>query len=269
MPDYLDLLVKDTQFCIHSGYYDNNLVEEDLISNEYSLKKSILECKTIPIISEIKFSSPTEGSIRKRENNSVEKIAKYMEEGGAVGISILTAQRHFRGNVKFISTIRKQVKIPILMKDIVISLTQIRCGSKIGANAILFIQTLFERNYCESTLEDMINHAHSKGLEVFLEVHTEEEFMKALETNADIIGINNRNLKTLKVDLEITKGILARHIVKNKVIVSESGISYPEEILELRKYGVNAFLIGTAIMKSSNIKKRVNELVKPNVQSAI
>ena len=108
----------------------------------------------------------------------------------------------------------------------------------------------------------MIEYSHSRGLEVLLETHTEDEFLSALKTSADMIGINNRDLKTLEVDLAVTKRILEKYRVEDRVIVSESGINNPENIRSLRESGVKAFLVGTVIMRSSNIKDKVSELVK-------
>jgi indole-3-glycerol phosphate synthase len=129
-------------------------------------------------------------------------------------------------------------------------------------NAILLIQAIFDKGYCEKDAESMIDHSHSKGLEVLLEVHTEGEFLSALKTGADMIGINNRDLKTLEVDLKVTKRILTGHRAQGKVIVSESGINSPSDIRFLRRSGAQAFLVGTAIMKARNVKEKVKELVE-------
>jgi len=138
---------------------------------------------------------------------------------------------------------------------------QLETASKIGANAVLLIETLFERRYCERDIHDMITHAHSMNLEVLLEAHTENEFLSALNTDADLIGINNRDLKTLKVNLEITKKILKNIDPQEKVIVSESGIKTPADLRFLHEYGAHAFLIGSAIMTASDVKKKVKEFV--------
>jgi len=225
-----------------------------------SLKESILRCKGTPIISEIKFASPSIGILR--ENRHVREIAKDMEEGGVVGISILTEPKHFRGHIGFVSEARGQVKVPILMKDIILNPVQIEAASRTGANVVLLIQMLFERGYCGKDVGSMIEYSHSRGLEVLLEVHTEDEFLSALETSADMIGINNRDLKTLKVDLNVTKRILTKHHVEGRVIVSESGINSPCDIRFLRECGAQTFLIGTAIMKTGNVKEKVKELVE-------
>ena len=133
-----------------------------------------------------------------------------MERGGAVGISVLTEPKHFNGSLQTLVETRAAVNLPILMKDIIIIPEQIEVASQIGANAVLLIEALFEKGYCEMSVDKMIAFAHAKGLEVLLETHTEEEFQSAVETDADLVGINNRNLATLKIDLNTTKAILEK-----------------------------------------------------------
>jgi len=257
MPDYLDVLANDAIKSIEKGYYEATM---QVASRPVSLKESILKCKRAPIISEVKFASPSMGILKK--NRQASEIVKDMEEGGAIGISVLTEPKHFNGDINSIANIRDQAKVSILMKDIILNSVQINAASRIGANAILLIQAVFDKGYCEKDAESMIDYSHSKGLEVLLEVHTEDEFLSALKTSADMIGINNRNLKTLKVDLEVTKRILTRHRVDRKLIVSESGVNSPEDIRFLKECGAQAFLVGTAIMKARDVKEKVRELVE-------
>jgi len=257
MPDYIDVLAKDAMNSIKEGYYETST---RVAATPKSLREAILRGKNNPIISEIKFASPSKGTIR--EDSSLIEIAKDMEKGGSVGISILTEPKHFKGHVNFLTEVRNQVNIPILMKDIILSPEQIEFASKNGANVILLIQALFDRGYCEENVQSMIEQAHSKSLETLLEVHTENEFLTAIKTDTDLIGINNRDLKTLKVNLEVTKRILTKHGAEGKVIVSESGINTPQDIRFLRNCGAQAFLVGTAIMKSGNIEEKVKELVE-------
>ena len=257
MPDFLDILAEDAMKSIKEGYYET---ASEAAASPSSLKEAILKCERAPIIAEIKPTSPSMGTLRR--NSHVGKIAKSMEEGGVVGISILTEPKHFGGHIKFISKVRKQIKVSILMKDIILNPVQIEAASRSGANAVLLIQSLFDRGYCEKNIQSMIKYSHAKGLEALLEVHTEDEFLSAVKTEADMIGINNRNLKTLEVDLQATKRILMKYYVEDKVIVSESGINSPKDICFLRGCGAQAFLVGTAIMKASNIKEKVKELVE-------
>lgn len=256
MTDYLDILANSAMESVAEGYYREIPVTRE---SDLSLKEAILRCKRAPIVSELKFASPSAG--RLRENGRVVEIACEMEEGGAVGISILTEPRHFKGNTEYMEEVRNKINVPILMKDIILNPIQINSAVGMGANAILLMMSIFERDYCEKNVQDMIDYAHSKGLEVLLEAHTEEEFIEALKTSADLIGINNRDLKTLEVDLRVTKRILEKHRSEDRVIVSESGVNNPEDIRFLRDCGAKGFLVGTSIMKSPKIQEKVRELV--------
>ncbi|MBN1357501.1 indole-3-glycerol-phosphate synthase [Candidatus Bathyarchaeota archaeon] len=256
MADFLDTLAQSARATIDSGYYE--AVPEEAASR-VSLKKAILEAKHAPVITEIKAASPSAGTIR--ENIKACSIAESMEKGGAIGISVLTEPKHFNGSLSSLVKARRTVKLPILMKDIILRPVQLEVASNLGANVVLFIEALFDRGYCESTLSDMIATAHSKGLEVLLETHTEAEFRYAVGTRADLVGINNRNLATLKVDLNVTKKILEQNNAEGKIVVSESGVTTPAELRFLRLYGAQAFLVGSAVMLAKDIEGKVKELV--------
>jgi indole-3-glycerol phosphate synthase len=256
MSDFLDVLACDAQETINSGYYE---AAKETEKSHISLKKAIIETKNAPVITEIKAASPSAGAIR--ENVKASSIEESIEKGGAVGISVLTEPKHFKGSLSSLVEARKAVKLPILMKDIILSPVQLDAASKAGANAALLIEALFERGYCECTINDMIARAHSAGLEVLLETHTANEFRSAVRTHTDVIGINNRYLATLKVDLNVTKRILEQNSAEGKIIVSESGINTPADLRFLRECGAHAFLIGSAIMLTDNVEKKVKEFV--------
>ncbi len=257
MSDFLDILAMDATKTIDSGYYQTAVSTKQ---PKISLKKAILECRVNPVITEIKAASPSLGTIREQVNPMED--AKAMEKGGAVGISVLTEPKHFNGSLSTIIQARKAVKLPLLMKDIVLVTDQIEVAAQVGADAVLLIQALFDRDCCEMTADKTVAFAHSKGLEVLLETHTAEEFCSAVETNADLVGINNRNLGTLKIDLNTTKEILKNNSSRGKVVVSESGIQTPADLQFLRGYGARAFLIGSSIMLTDNIEDKVREFVK-------
>ena len=256
MSDYLDVLARVAQINIESEYYDSAKPAESM---HISLRKSILECLTTPVIAEIKSASPSAGVIRENVNSA--EIAKAMQRGGAVALSVLTEPKQFNGSLEVLTLAREAVKLPILMKDIILSPIQIQAASKMGANAVLLIKALFDRGYNDRSLDEMIAGAHSLGLEVLLETHTLSEFVSALKVDADLIGINNRNLATLKVDLNATKKILQSINPKNKLVVSESGIKTPADVCFLRENGASAFLIGSAIMSAEKIEEKVKEFV--------
>ncbi len=241
---------------IESGYYQN------ITPRSYpkiSLKTAIQNCKTNAVITEIKSASPSLGTIR--SNTDPAEIAKAMQRGGAVGLSVLTEPAHFNGSLEALSEARAAADLPILMKDIVIVADQIEAAAKIGANAVLLIQALFDRRCTETGVDKMIAYAHAQGLEVLLETHTEAEFKAALETNADLVGINNRNLATLKIDLNTTQQILQKQAKYGKVVVSESGIKTAADLQFLRGCGADAFLVGSSIMLTDDIESKVKELV--------
>src|SRR5208283_4377665 len=244
------------QITIEDEYYDAAKPAESL---HLSLRKAILECQAVPVIAEIKSASPSAGMIRSNVDSG--EVAKAMQAGGAVALSVLTEPKQFNGSLEALAAAREAVKRPILMKDIILSPIQIHAASKMGANAVLLIKALFDRGYCEKTLEEMIAGAHVLGLEVLLETHTEAEFCSAVKTGADLVGINNRNLGTLKVDLNVTKKILSKNEANGKLVISESGIKTPTDIRFLSESGACAFLIGSAIMSTGDVEAKVREFV--------
>jgi indole-3-glycerol phosphate synthase len=256
MLDFLDTLAMDAALTVDNGYYQTNKV---LRPSKINLKKAIQQCKTNAVISEVKASSPSVGTIR--TGFSPKGIAKAMEQAGAVGISVLTEPKHFNGSLNNLAEVRQATKLPILMKDIIIVPQQIDVGTSLGANAVLLIQALFDKNYCEMSVDKMIAYAHTKGLEVLLETHTLEQFKKAIETDADLIGVNNRNLSTLKIDLNTTKEILRKQPKAGKMVISESGIKTQMDLQFLRDSGADAFLIGSSIMSNENVELKVKEFV--------
>jgi indole-3-glycerol phosphate synthase len=144
MLDFLDVLARDAKETIRSGYYQ---VPTQTRTAPISLKKAILKSKTVPVIAEIKAASPSAGVIR--TNVKAAGVARAMERGGAVGISVLTEPTHFQGSLTSLAEARKAVKLPILMKDIILSPVQVEVAPKVGANAVLLIQALLERKHCE------------------------------------------------------------------------------------------------------------------------
>jgi len=256
MADFLDVLAQSAKATINGGYYE---ALEAVATSRMSLKEAILKARNAPVITEIKAASPSAGTIRKNVN--VSSIAESMEKGGAVGLSVLTEPKHFSGSLRSLVEARKAVKLPILMKDIVLSPVQLEAASKAGASVVLLIGALFDRGYCECSIHEMIARAHSEELEVLLETHTSEEFRSAVKTHADLVGINNRNLATLNVDLEVTKRILERNDAEGKIVVSESGINTPDDLRFLRGCGAHAFLIGSAIMLADDVEMKVKEFV--------
>jgi len=255
MKDVLEKLVINSRKSIDDGIYD---ITETLPKSEIDLEESIRNNVHASLITEIKFSSPAEGNIRQISDPL--QIAESMISGGAKALSVLTQPYLFHGSPEYFIKIRKNVKIPLLMKDIMIDKIQIDTAKKMGADYFLLIQALFDNGFVDE-IDELIDYGHKNGLKVLLESHTKEEFENALSTNADIIGINNRNLDTLEINLETTKQILENYH-ESKIILSESGINSVEDVKFLRDCGADAFLIGTSIMKSPDIENKVSNLVK-------
>ena len=186
-------------------------------------------------------------------------IAKKMINGGATALSVLTQPFLFDGSPELFMNVRKAVDVPMLMKDIVVDKIQIDAAKKIGADYFLLIQSIFD-NGMVNDINDLIEYGHNLGLKVLIESHTIQEFENSCNTDADIIGINNRNLDTLKIDLNTTKKIL-ENSEKTKLVISESGITKPEDIQFLHKCGADGYLVGTSIMKANDIQQSVQNLV--------
>ena len=254
MKNVLEKLVMNSQKAIDDGIYD---IAETLPKSEIDLEESIRSNIHASLITEIKFSSPAEGNIRQISDPL--QIAESMISGGAKALSILTQPYLFNGSPEYFIKIRKNVKLPLLMKDIMIDKSQIDAAKKMGADYFLLIQALFDNGFVNE-IDEFIDYGHKNGLKILLESHTKMEFDNALKTDADIIGINNRNLDTLEINLETTKQIL-ENFQKSKIILSESGIKSTKDIKFLRDCGADAFLIGTSIMKNPDIENSVSKLV--------
>lgn len=210
-----------------------------------SMKEYIQREDKTGIIAEFKRKSPSKGVINGKA--SVERTTVGYVEAGASALSVLTDKQFFGGSNEDLMTARKVNSSPIIRKDFTIDEYQIIEAKSIGADAILLIAAVLEPNRSK----ELAALAHSLGLEVLLEVHDEAELKANLESGADMIGVNNRNLKTFEVSIDVSK-TLAPMIPDAVVKVSESGIFSPETILELRKYGYEGFLIGENFMKNNH-----------------
>lgn len=260
---FLYRLADNSYRALDDGAYDLNT--SDIKSHDIlDLRKRIISCPYVPIIGEIKYSSPSHGVLLD-EKFSPSYLAETMTESGAIAISVLTQPYEFHGSIHHISAIRHKINAPILMKDIVVSDVQINTARKIGADSILFIKSVFDNNLAEGDLENYLDYANRIGLKAVVEVHTEMEFAEALklvEGSNNILGINNRNLDTLEVDTSVTTEILKKQSKGKSVVISESGISDSQTIRELRKVGADGFLVGTSLVQSSDIGHKLGELTQ-------
>lgn len=257
----LKTLADNSYKAIDSGMYDISKYNHS--HDCVSMIKNIIECRHAPLITELKLSSPSKGKIIDKNGFDLVYASREMVNSGVIGISVLTQPYLFDGSINNLTTVRNNVSIPILMKDIIVSDVQIDAAKKIGADYILLIRSIFDNNLAESDMENFIKIAHDDGLNIIYEVHTENEFKDVLKMDCrkkdDLIGINNRNLSDLKVDLTITERLL-KNVDKGKnIIVSESGIHTPADLQYLKKCGADVFLIGTSIMESKDISKKIQE----------
>lgn len=219
-----------------------------------SLKKELLRADQSGIIAEFKRQSPSKGIIN--QSASVEQVSVGYVQAGASALSILTDEKFFGGMNDDLTLARKYNSCPILRKDFVIDEYQIIEAKSIGADVILLIAAALT----PEEVKGLANFAHSLGLEVLLEIHNENEFLNNTQANVDLIGVNNRNLKTFEVSIETSKQ-LSSLIPDVMVKVSESGIDDASSILELRKFGFKGFLIGQAFMQQADPGKACNTFI--------
>jgi len=214
-----------------------------------------LQAEGFQIIAEVKRSSPSAGVLI--EDYHPEEIAREYERAGAAAISVLTDEKYFGGKLEDISRVRSGVTLPLLAKDFFLDGYQIYEARAFGADAILLIVRIL----AQEDLVRLYSIALSLGLSVLVEVHSEDDLKRALDVQPAMLGLNNRNLDTLEVNLETTYR-LAAAVPRDVLLVSESGIETPEEIRKLKKTGVKAALIGERLLRSDNPAETLRELVE-------
>ena len=207
----------------------------------------------IKFIAEVKKASPSAGIIR--EDFNYINIAREYEAGGASAISVLTDKEFFKGDIKYLSEIKETVSLPALRKDFIIDPYQIYEARAAGADLVLLIARILAKEEIDAFLA----LSHELGMECLVEVHDNDELEKVLETEAAIIGINNRNLDTFKTNLDTTLQLRHR-IPEGKIVVSESGIKTRADVLALEEAGIDAILIGETLMRSRDISQKIKEL---------
>ncbi|MBU6141257.1 MAG: indole-3-glycerol phosphate synthase TrpC [Proteobacteria bacterium] len=211
------------------------------------------EKSEIGLICEIKKASPSHGIIR--EDFDHIEIAKAYVEAGATCLSILTDEKYFQGKNEYLQEVRALTNLPILRKDFIVDTYQIHEAKMLGADCILLIVAMLE----DAKLIELEQCAFDLGLSVLIEVHNDEELQRASKLKSKLLGINNRDLKTLRVDLK-TSLILSEQVPNDYVLISESGIKDAQDIELLQQAGINCFLIGEHFMRQKNIVKAVKEI---------
>jgi len=221
----------------------------------YSLKESILHPERTGIIAEFKRASPSKGLIN--GTSSVQDVVNGYQKAGASAISVLTDNQFFQGSLEDITAARNVLTIPLLRKEFIVDKYQIAEAKAYGADIILLIAACLS----PSEIEDFANYAKSLDLNVLMEVHNEEELITNLHPSIDAIGVNNRNLKDFSVSLEHSYDLVNK-IPNQYIKVSESGISNPETIRDLKSKGFQGFLIGENFMKTTNPSKSIADFTQ-------
>ncbi|MCZ7645610.1 MAG: indole-3-glycerol phosphate synthase TrpC [Planctomycetota bacterium] len=209
------------------------------------------------LIAEIKKASPSGGLLR--EDFDPRAIARVYKQSHASALSVLTDAKYFQGSLEYLAAVREAVDLPILRKDFTVDEYQIVEAARAGADAVLLIAACLD----DARLKGFRELAEAEELDALVEVHDEAELERALKSGARILGINNRNLKTLETTLETTFALLGRLPAERNglIVVSESGIKSPGDTLRLSEAGVNAVLIGETFMRAPDIGAKVQEVM--------
>jgi indole-3-glycerol phosphate synthase len=216
---------------------------------------SALRGDHIRLIAEIKRSSPSQGILRPGLNPA--ELAKTYVKGGAAAISVLTEANYFMGSIDYLAAIKEVVELPLLRKDFIFDPYQLYESRACGADALLLIVAILS----QGQLEELLSLSHSLGLRCLVEVHNEGEVKRALLSGAEIIGINNRDLNTFTVDITTTRR-LRPLIPQERIVISESGIKSKRDIEKLGKWGVNAVLVGEALVTAGDVRAKMKELLR-------
>ncbi len=207
----------------------------------------------INIIAEIKKASPSCGIIC--EQFDPVQQARLYSASGACAISVLTEENYFKGDISFLQMVRDNTSLPVLRKDFIFDTYQVYESLVFGADAILIIAALVDL----FTLIEMLELAHNFGLDCLVEVHDQKDIDKVLSTEAEMIGINNRDLSSFDVDIE-TSARLYPLIPKSKIVVVESGIKGAEHVEKFNSLGITSFLVGETLMRSGNVPSAIREM---------
>ncbi|MFA6599429.1 MAG: indole-3-glycerol phosphate synthase TrpC [Candidatus Omnitrophota bacterium] len=218
-----------------------------------SFQQAIAVPRGLRLICELKKASPSHGIIC--EDFQPLRLAGLFEYAGAAALSVLTETRYFKGRPSYLRIVRQVTTIPIMRKDFIFESYQLYETALLEADAFLLIASLLT----DAELADLIALGRRLKMDALVEVHSEDDLKKALGAGATIVGINNRNLKTMQVEVQTAKRLLGR-IPKEVCVVIESGLSKHDELMEYKSLGVNAFLIGTAVMKSPDPVRTIRDL---------
>jgi indole-3-glycerol phosphate synthase len=228
--------------------------DEQNCRSRRSLAGAIMNASGHAVIAEIKYSSPSAGRICRDVDPT--RIARDYIAGGCAAISVLTEPTRFGGSTEVLQEISGMSRVPVLRKDFIVDVRQLAETDALGADAVLLIARVLG-----DSLGSFVDTAIGLGLEPLVEVHSDEEAVLACGTNTRVIGINNRDLSTMEVDLAATRNLSGRIRRAGKLVVAESGIRTPEDLRSIRGYA-DAFLVGSAFMKASDRRAAVEGFVR-------
>jgi len=209
----------------------------------------------IQLIAEVKQASPSRGMLSPNLNPI--ELAQTYAEGGAAAISVLTEANYFMGSIEHLAAIREMVGLPLLRKDFIFDPYQVYESRAYGADALLLIAAVLN----QEQLKELVSLSHSLGLRCLVEVHNTGEVERAVLSEAEIIGINNRDLNTFTVDITTTRR-LRPLIPQERIVVTESGIKSKRDIEKLTKWGVGAVLVGEALVTADDVMAKMKELLR-------
>lgn len=256
METILDRIIQEKRKEVQKLHEEEILLKRDSRPKR-SLVKKLQEAEEIAIISEFKRASPSKGMI----NNGVEPAEQAVcyEQAGASAISVLTDSTFFKGSFSDLRAVREVVNLPILCKDFMIDSSQIDMAVNNGADIILLIVAALD----EDTLGNLYQYAIDLDLEVLVEVHNQTELEMALKLGAQLIGVNNRDLKTFNVSLSATETLAKSVKDAGAFLISESGIHKKEDVERVRNAGANGILVGEALMTSPNLSQAFQDFMLP------
>ncbi|KAB2338105.1 indole-3-glycerol phosphate synthase TrpC [Cytobacillus depressus] len=257
MTTILDLILKEKKKEVERFKEEKIEIPEQPSEKKASLLKKLQSEEELAIIAEFKRASPSKGDINIGLNPETQALS-YIDFG-ADAISVLTDTPFFKGGFDDLKAVRETVDAPLLCKDFIIDEVQILKAKASGANLILLIVAALE----EQRLKELYSFAIGNGLEVLMEVHSEDELETALRTGAQIIGVNNRDLKTFSVDLAMTEMLAPKIKAAGAYLISESGIQTEQDVQRVIEAGANGILVGEAFMRAENLEALLKQMKQP------
>lgn len=248
---------------LKEAYNKGCFIEDDLLvvikDKKRSLHEQLVRADHIQVIAEIKRGSPSKGLFAAELD--IEAQAKKYEKSGAGGISVLTDKQFFYGGFSDLQTIRPCVSLPILCKDFIVDEVQVDIAKSLGADVILLIVS----THTPKRLKTLLDYATLKDLEVLMEVHNKEELDIALSLGHQIIGVNNRNLRTFVTDIEVSLDLIQYVSNPSVMMISESGIKSKEDVKKLAKAGFKGVLVGESLIRdgvSGSLIDHISKVVR-------